>query len=122
MIVVVLLTVLVAMWQAREDAMAIAQGEPIDHMSAWVMRASVVVAVSALVATWWMALPMAGLFNIVFRWDLNTRRGLPWDYVSASNYYDRAFIAMAGHDAGRVAYLVEAVVLLVGVVARVIYA
>jgi len=122
MIVVLLLTVLLAMWQAREDAMAIAQGEAIDHVSAWVMRASVVVAVSALATTWWMAVPMAGLFNIVFRWDLNTRRGLPWDYVSASNYYDRAFIAVAGDHAGRVAYLVEAVVLLVGVVARVIYA
>lgn len=120
--VVMVLTVVLAMWQAREDAHAIAQGEPIPHGRAWVMRASVVAGMSVLLATWWVAVPMAGLFNIIFRWDLNTRRDLPWDYVSRSNYYDRAFIALAGDSAGRVAYLVEALVLLAGVFARVIYA
>jgi len=121
MMVVALLTVLLAMWQAREDAYAIARGEVIDHGTAWLMRASVVVVVSTLLTTWWMAVPMAGLFNIVFRWDLNTRRGLAWDYVSSSNYYDRAFLLVAGRHAGMVAYLVEAVVLLGGVVARAVY-
>ncbi len=121
MMVVAVLTVLLAMWQARDDAHAIAGGEPIDHSISWVTRAAAVLLLCGVLDSYWTAVPMAGLFNVVFRWDLNTRRGLPWDYISTSNYYDRAFIRVAGRHGGRLAYAVELAVLAAGIAARVVY-
>jgi hypothetical protein len=39
-----------------------------------------------------MVLGLWGLFSAVFRYSLNTLRGLDWRYVSPSNWYDWMFI------------------------------
>lgn len=112
-----------AMLDAKQDFDRIRAGEHIDHAGGLIERSVlgliVVVAVWSVMWRWghpWSIIfPMMGLwwaaFTIVFRWRLNTLRGLDPTYVSLSNVYDRVFICLFSHRAGAAAYTFETLVL-----------
>lgn len=122
---------LVAYMEARQDARDIAKRYAIDHPSQWQERALASLMSAVLCAMlnawgfgghyWWPLLGMLvigyGLFTPTFRYLLNRMRrpALPWDYVSLSNLYDAAFIAVAGDKAARLAYTTEGAAVLVGI-------
>jgi hypothetical protein len=93
-----LLVVGYAMFEAWQDFERIQEGEDIEHVEGWVVRAIITsylwVVVSFKVG--WDALPCAigsaFLFSAVFRYWLNGMRGKDWRYVSPSNWYDTAWI------------------------------
>jgi hypothetical protein len=116
MVALIALTVVIALWSSRDDARQIERGEEVHHATQWVARALVVGALTLWLADWWDAIGMAALFNITFRFDLNMRRGLPWDYVSYSNYYDSFFIRLYGDGAGEMAYALELIALAITLV------
>lgn len=111
---------LVAAHQAKDDAQAILANEPIFHVPKWLTRALMcgITAFAMAVASGhgFISFPLLllvayGSFNIPFRYWLNKRRGLPIDYVSESNAYDRLFIRHFGNGAGSAAYAVEFIVM-----------
>ena len=114
-----ILTAAFAVWCACDDDLQIAMNKPVKHVRQWLLRASVVTLLCVVIGLPWLAIGLAGLFSGVFRYTLNRLRGLsPW-YMSASNYYDIAFLwvahvipgAIDGDEwvrrAGRIAYAVE---------------
>ncbi|MFO0447201.1 MAG: hypothetical protein ACK52I_00695 [Pseudomonadota bacterium] len=120
------LAVCIAFAEAWRDADAIAVNAPIDHAARWMDRA-VITAVLMLVLvglgalSFWnsvyTAIGSAFLFSAAFRYRLNTLRDLPFDYVSTSNVYDSVFIGLFGFNAGRTAYLTEAIITVTALVA-----
>jgi hypothetical protein len=93
-------------------------GQNLDHAPMWRFRAFAVTAAACIV--WWFGVPVVPLlglgafgFSALFRWRLNTLRGLDWRYVRDSNEYDWLFIATFSdyktghHRAGLYAYITE---------------
>lgn len=119
-----------AISEAKQDAETIAHHRPINHATELASRMTIAgleaiglmglmwfgshswLSVTSLIPIGWSAWVMT------FRAVLNVERGLPLDYISASNRYDSWFIR-AGEAidvrAGRLAYAVEALVLIAGV-------
>lgn len=124
-ILIYFLAVCLAASEAQRDADTIADNEPIDHSRRWVYRASTIfgLSIAATVVTLnhvgmaYAAIGAAFLFSAVFRYRLNTLRGLPFDYVSTSNVYDSVFIGFFGANAGRAAYVTEAIITAAALVA-----
>lgn len=112
------LAVCLAASEAQRDADAIARHETIDHSQRWIYRASTIFGLSIAstivtlnhVGIAYAAIGAAFLFSAVFRYRLNILRGLPFDYVSTSNVYDSVFIGLFGTNAGRAAYVTEAMI------------
>lgn len=106
--------VLFAREQARKDAraiserMAIGEGD-LEHKPRFRYRAIVALCMAFVtcvvanlyrvhITAWTLpCLLCAGafLFSVVFRYRLNTLRGMDWRYVSPSNAYDRLFLGIA---------------------------
>lgn len=110
--------VMAAVTCAGADHNDIAQGQYIDHAFGRVERASSTIVVSLVLMVcfhlgWGRTVAMciygAALFSALFCYRLNVLRGLPLDYVSLSNQYDTAFIMAFGMNAGKAAYVAEAV-------------
>jgi hypothetical protein len=97
-----LLVVGYAMFEARQDFERIQEGEHIDHISEWFIRASVTLFIWGVASlkigldTIPCVIGSAFLFSAVFRYCLNRMRGKDWRYMAPwSNYYDRFFYALA---------------------------
>ena len=113
MIPAYIFTILFAIVEARADARYIAIHATIDHTRGWIRRAVFTAGVLAMfyamewVDVYWTTLiACAFLFSIAFRATLNTLRGYPISYISASNFYDRLFLGL-GPAGGEVAYFTE---------------
>lgn len=119
-----------AISEAKHDAEQIALHRPINHATELASRLTVagLEAIGLMGLMWfgsheWLCvaslIPIGwAVWVMTFRSVLNVERGLPLDYISGSNRYDSWFIR-AG-DAldvreGRLAYAVEALVLIAGV-------
>lgn len=92
----VLVCVILAVWCAEYDAARIIRGKVIHHKLWWTIRAVVVAVTCIGSGVPLMAIGCAGLFSGLFRWELNTLRGLAWWYISTSNLYDRVWIKIGG--------------------------
>ena len=116
--------------EGADDAQTILTHRLINHAQGLAERivfGLVFVALLGVIAerygsSWWIIAPIAcayaGASGIVFRYALNRMRGLPWDYVSASNRYDTLFIGLFGKAAGAMEYAAEA---LLAVIPALIY-
>ena len=117
MTALILTTIAIAILSAWYDKVRIAGGHDIMHVPRWLIRAALVSIAALLFGHPWMVLGLWGLFSAVFRFALNRWRGKDATYVSTSNYYDRAFIWLAGMNqgwsAGTIAYIVELVAFVV---------
>lgn len=91
---VLVLAVVLALWNASDDAEAIGRGEAIDHAREWLTRAGAMLLVCLTIGDLWMAIPGGALFSIVFRARLNDLRGLPAWYISPSSWYDWQFLRL----------------------------
>lgn len=137
LMVVLLMAALLALYNAGDDAAAIARGEAIDHAQEWMMRACAMLLVCLVIGEVWMAIPGGALFSSVFRARLNDLRGLPAWYISPSNWYDWQFLRWTWRpydranlqaawrkewnapqtvDAGALAYIAEVMVVVCAVI------
>jgi hypothetical protein len=112
--IAIMVCLMMAAWCAEYDAGRIIEGKPIHHRMWWMIRASVMVITCIGMEVPWMSVGCAGLFSAAFRLELNAARGLTWYYISPSNWYDAAFIKMAGSAkaGGILAYCAEGIVFL----------
>ena len=110
--IAIMVCLMLAAWCAEYDAGRIILGKPIHHRMWWMIRASVMVITCIAMEVPWMAVGCAGLFSAAFRSELNAARGLTWYYISDSNWYDAAWIKMAGSAkaGGILAYCAEGIV------------
>lgn len=130
-------TVGLAIWSAYDDAEKIAAGEKLNKALQWSIRALGVTAFCVAAGHPWQAVGIGALFSMVFRLTLNRLRGLDWRYVSPSSWYDWQFMRIVGytereqwhlygetyktsyyvrratHRAGLLAYIVEALTVLI---------
>lgn len=132
-----------AVTEARSDFDTISAGIDVNHTERWTVRA-ICVAVTAspwivYVIGWGFALALLGSaafgFSALFRWRLNGLRGKHPCYVSPSSWYDSLFLSLTWwpvqregliedwhmlmdrqrtRRAGRLAYVVEAVLFTAG--------
>lgn len=92
-------------FEAQEDADTIAAHKPINYFQNNAERlgllsvslcAILIVCLLTVPVGWWDVVRMVAAwpaaFTIVFRYRLNTLRGLHWNYISPSNWWDYAFI------------------------------
>lgn len=56
----------------------------------------------------------AAFFNIFFRLSLNKERGKKYDYISNSNNYDRIFLFISKKHGGKIAYIFELIITILG--------
>jgi hypothetical protein len=92
------------LWLAQAESYSdwrkIKNGVPIDHISGWLWRAGSAIVVAAALSihagSWLTLLGVAlvsyGAFSPAFRFMLNKRRGLHWNYIAPGNLYDWAFL------------------------------
>lgn len=93
----ILWTIAVALWSACDDAEQIALNERIHHVRQWFIRAALVGLVCVCAGVPLFAVPMGALFSSVFRFTLNRLRGLDWRYVSPSSWYDWMWMGLSWH-------------------------
>jgi hypothetical protein len=110
--IAIMVCLMLAAWCAEYDAGRIIMGKPIHHRRGGMSRASVrgITCIGREVPG--MAIGCAGLFSAAFRSELNAARGLTWYYISDSNWYDAAWIKLAGSAkaGGILAYCAEGIV------------
>jgi hypothetical protein len=99
-----LLVVGYAMFEARQDFERIQEGDHIDHISEWFIRASVTLFIWGVASfkigidTIPCAIGSAFLFSAVFRYSLNKLRGKDWRYVAPwSAIYDCFWMMISIH-------------------------
>lgn len=113
-------TAYIAKLSAYDDYGQIKRHEYINHKIQWLTRATltfilivcltlvrnlvlsnswIIIAYYSLVSAFW--------FSMIFRYKLNTLRGLSVYYISKSNIYDSVFIALANKNGGKLAYIFE---------------
>lgn len=91
-------------FEAQEDADTIAAHKPINYFQSNAERlgllavslcAIIIVCLLTVPVGWWDVVKLVAAwpaaFTIVFRYRLNTLRGLDWRYISPSNRYDWFF-------------------------------
>jgi hypothetical protein len=101
------IAILHALMEASQDARTIAAHRPINHRVLWTFRAIGMTASAYLLGNVLWAIGGAFVFSAVFRWQLNSLRGLPATYISPSNVYDSVFLWAFGRYGGAAAYCVE---------------
>ena len=92
-------------FEAQEDADTIAAHKPINYFQSNAERlgllavslcAIIIVCLLTVPVGWWDVVKLVAAwpaaFTIVFRYRLNTLRGLDWRYISPSNRYDWAYL------------------------------
>ena len=144
MIIAIVLTIIYALWEAKGDYDDIEGGVFINHVQRWLTRATIAGVFGFFLWGPFQLLAIAMLFSAVFRYELNRRRGMNPFYVAPwSNFYDRVFYSIvlsrwlskgeaflvernyySGeytediYDAGKVAYVVEAVLVVMTILAQ----
>lgn len=120
LILLIALSIAYAFAEANIDAHIIGNHKPINHVKGFARRASILTLICYACMGWSVyfltgAMIAAGAFGIVFRLTLNWMRGLPYDYISSSNNYDRFWYSVAGTLGGEAAYAFESAVLITGI-------
>ena len=90
-----------AIYCAWDDAKEIKNDDKIHHLLQWFIRCLVAVGMVVVVAGFglkatFLAIGSGALFSMVFRYSLNTMRGLDWRYVSPSSWYDYVCLVISG--------------------------
>jgi len=104
MIAALILAILLAYVEARNDAQDIIDHKPIDHLVGWVTRAAFMVfavgglyGMGAITSGWQVVAALIGsacAFSACFRWRLNKWRGVRAVYISPSSWYDWQFLRL----------------------------
>lgn len=120
LIILLYVTAYIANLSAYDDYEQIKKHEYINHKVQWLVRA-ILIFLSVVCLTlihnlvfpnlWiiivYYSLAAAFWFSMIFRYKLNTLRGLSIYYISKSNIYDSIFIALANKNGGKLAYIFE---------------
>lgn len=90
-----------AIYCAWDDANEIKNDDKIRHIVQWCIRFLVAVGIVVVAAGFglkatFLAIGSGALFSMVFRFSLNTMRGLDWRYVSPSSWYDYGYLVISG--------------------------
>lgn len=99
----IIFTIIHALLWAAKDAGDIKAGKDIKHGKRWIMRAAIEIVASVAFACGigdrpidfhlvLLTIACGFLFSAVFRFSLNTMRGMHWNYLSPSSWYDWQFI------------------------------
>ena len=101
MIYTYLLIAAFAFYCAWDDANEIKNDDKIRHLLQWIIRflvavGMVVVADGFGLKATFLAIGSGALFSMVFRFCLNTMRGLDWRYISPSSWYDYGYLVISG--------------------------
>jgi len=96
----------------------------VDHKVAWFFRGLFTVFLAMPFITFidyniirWTSLlvSLAFFFSFNFRLFLNKKRNAKWDYISKdSNSYDIFFTKLAGKNGGKLAYITEFILIIIG--------
>jgi len=127
-ILIVLLSIMsyIANLSAQDDYAQIRNHEYINHKKQWLIRATITFLLVVCLVTFynllfsssWILIGYYSLiaafwFSIVFRYKLNSLRQLPIDYISRSNIYDSIFINIANKNEGKLAYIIELIMVII---------
>jgi hypothetical protein len=102
-----------AVFEACEDFGLIADHNEVEHVYGWIWRAFITccIWVFAAICIGYSAIPCAigsaFLFSAVFRYCLNSMRGLHWAYLSPSAHYDWLFMRLTGKFGNRASLIKE---------------
>jgi len=102
-----------AVFEAWRHFLRIEEHKRINHIGAWTVRALVTCLILGLASfkLGYSAIPCAigsaFLFSAVFRYCLNSMRGLHWAYLSPSAHYDWLFMRLTGKFGNRASLIKE---------------
>jgi hypothetical protein len=127
-ILCVLSMLIMAHHEAEHDYGLIKDNLYVNHINGFIRRMfSSIITVVLLVFLFntplWKIIPLnimnAVIFSSMFKYRLNTLRGLNLQYISVSNYYDNFFIKRFIHP-GKIQYIFEFIIFVVMIVVSVL--